>query len=135
MLNRYLVAYAGTAIVFVLLDALWLSLTSTRIYRPLLGPMLIDGVRWIPAISFYLIYLAGVILFAVLPGVRSGNWMTAGMLGCCLGFVAYATYDLTNQATLVVWPVQITLMDLAWGTVVTGISAIGGFFAAGSIKT
>ncbi len=129
-MTRYILAYAGTAIAFVLLDAIWLSLTSSRIYRPLLGQILIDGVRWVPAISFYLIYLAGVILFAVAPGLRSGNWMTAAILGACLGFVSYATYDLTNQATLIIWPLQITLMDLAWGTFVTGTSAIVGFFSA-----
>ena len=134
-MTRYIVAYAGTAIAFILLDAVWLSLTSSRIYKPLLGQILIDGVRWVPAIAFYVIYLAGVVLFAVAPGLRSGTWTSSAMLGACLGFVAYATYDLTNQATLIVWPVQITLLDLAWGTFVTGAGATAGFFAGTLVKS
>ena len=134
-MTRYLAAYAGTAIAFVLLDAVWLSLTNARIYRPLLSQILIDGVRWAPAVAFYLIYLAGIILFAVAPALRSGEWSTATLLGACLGFVAYATYDLTNQATLIVWPVQITLMDLAWGSFVTAAGATAGFFVGGLVKS
>ncbi len=134
-MTRYLAAYAGTAIAFVLLDAVWLLLTSARIYKPLLSQILIDGVRWAPAVAFYLIYLAGIILFAVAPALRSGEWSTATMLGACFGFVAYATYDLTNQATLIVWPVQITLMDLAWGSFVTAAGATAGFFVGGLVKS
>lgn len=131
---RYIAAYAGAAIAFVLLDAVWLSLMSSQIYKPLLGEIMIDGVRWAPAISFYLIYLAGIVLFAVAPGLRSGEWSSSAKLGACLGFVAYATYDLTNQATLIVWPVQITLLDLAWGTFVTAAAATAGFFAGALVK-
>ena len=131
---RYLAAYAGTAVAFVVLDAIWLSLTNSRVYRPLLGQILIDGVRWAPAICFYLIYLTGVTYFAVQPALRDGNWAIAAATGAAFGFVAYATYDLTNQATLIVWPVQITLMDLAWGSFVTAAGATAGFFAGTAVK-
>ena len=125
---RWLVAYVGTAVVFAALDAVWLIATNASVYRPALGPMLADTVRPVPAVLFYVIYLAGVVLFAVSPALRSGRWLTALMLGAGFGFVAYATYDLTNQATLKVWATKITLMDLTWGTFVTAAGATAGFW-------
>ena len=125
---RTLVAYAGTAVVFAALDAIWLTATNASLYRPALGPLLADTVRPVPAVLFYAIYLAGAVLFAVTPGLRSGQWLTATLLGAALGFVAYATYDLTNQATLKLWATRITLLDLGWGTFVTAAGASAGFW-------
>ena len=127
---RTLVAYVGTAVVFAGLDAIWLTATNASLYRPTLGPLLADSVRPVPALLFYVIYLGGVVLFAVTPALRSGRWQTALLLGAGLGFVAYATYDLTNQATLKLWATRITLLDLAWGTFVTAAGASAGFWAA-----
>ena len=133
-LTRYLAAYAGAAAAFIFLDAIWLSQTNERFYRPLLGQILIEGVRWVPAICFYIVYLSGVTLFAIHPALRGGRWIIATRLGAAFGFVAYATYDLTNQATLITWPIQITLMDLAWGTFVTAAGATAGFLAANRVQ-
>ena len=134
-LTRYLAAYAGAAAAFIFLDAIWLSQTNERFYRPLLGQILIEGVRWAPAICFYIIYLSGVTLFAIHPALRVRRWIIATRLGAAFGFVAYATYDLTNQATLITWPIQITLMDLAWGTFVTAAGATAGFLAANRVQS
>jgi uncharacterized membrane protein len=87
--------------------------------------MLDRPVIW-AAVLFYVLYLLGVVVLAVLPAVDGGGWMAAARTGAVLGLVAYATYDLTNQATLRDWPVQITVLDLIWGTFVTTVAATAG---------
>jgi uncharacterized membrane protein len=126
---RPVIAYVATAIVFVAMDAVWLLTTNAPLYRPRLAPILADQVRAGPAVLFYVVYLAGVVVFTVLPAVRARRWLTAIQLGAAFGFVAYATYDLTNQATLRVWASQITALDLAWGTFVTAAGASAGYWA------
>jgi uncharacterized membrane protein len=127
---RALAAYIGAAIVFAGLDAVWLTLTNATLYRPVLAPLLAERPRLVPALLFYAVYLAGLVLFAVRPGLRARRWLTAAGLGAAFGFVAYATYDLTNQATLKLWATQITVLDLAWGTFVSAVGASAGYFAA-----
>jgi uncharacterized membrane protein len=134
MIGRYLAAYVGAGLAFAGLDAVWLTLTSTSLYRPALRAVLIDGFRPLPAVLFYLIYLGGVVIFAVAPAIREGRWRTATLMGALFGFFAYATYDLTNQATLIVWATPITLLDLAWGTFVTAVGASVGYFASTLVK-
>ena len=126
---RALVAYVAAAVVFAGLDAVWLTLTNATLYRPTLGPLLTDRPRLVPAVLFYAIYLAGVVFFAVTPALRAGRWTTAMGLGAALGVFAYATYDLTNQATLKVWATHITVLDLPWGAFVTAAGATAGYFA------
>ncbi len=135
MIGRYIAAYVGAGLAFAGLDAIWLTLTSATLYRPALHAVLIPGFRPLPAVLFYLIYLAGVVTFAVAPGLREGRWRTATTRGALFGFFAYATYDLTNQATLTVWATRVTLLDLAWGTVLTAIGASVGYFAASLAKS
>lgn len=130
MIGRYLAAYIGAGLALAGLDAIWLTLTSATLYRPALHAVLIAGFRPVPAVLFYLIYLVGVVVFAVAPAVREGRWRTATTRGALFGFFAYATYDLTNQATLVVWATTITLLDLAWGTFLTAVGATAGYFAS-----
>jgi len=121
-----LIAYASTALVFLALDAIWLSTMADRLYRPALGRLMVERFEVLPAVAFYAIYIAGVLVFAVMRGLESGRWTTALGLGALLGLVAYATYDLTNQATLRDWPWRVTLADLCWGTVVTAAAAAAG---------
>ncbi len=130
MIGRYAAAYLGAGLAFAGLDAVWLTLTGDSLYRSALHAILIDGFRPVPAVLFYLIYLAGVVIFAVAPALRDGRWRTATTRGAAFGFFAYATYDLTNQATLVVWATRITLLDLAWGTCLTALGATAGYFAS-----
>jgi uncharacterized membrane protein len=125
---RYLVAYVADLIVFAGLDFIWLSTMGPRLYRPYLGNMMLDRPVWWAAISFYLLYVAGVVFFAIAPALRSESWSQALLLGALLGFIAYMTYDLTNMATLRNWSVAVTVGDMAWGAVATGISATAAYF-------
>ena len=132
MYAKIVMAYVVTALVFGLLDAVWLRFAGPRLYRPALGELLADKFRLAPAITFYVIFIAGLTYFAVLPGMLSngvtGSTNFAGvplavLHGALLGLLCYATYDLTNQATMKVWPSHITLIDIAWGAVASGFAA------------
>ena len=125
-----LTAYGAAALAFLAIDAVWLSTMANLLYRPLLGDLLAPGFRLAPAIFFYAIYIAGIVFFAVRPALATGRLATAALNGAALGFVAYGTYDLTNQATLRDWPVIITVADMVWGTVLTASASIAGFAAA-----
>lgn len=127
--GAYLAAYLGAAVAFAGLDAVWLTWTNARLYRPVLHTVLTQGFRPLPALAFYLVYLLGVMVFAVAPGLTAGRWRLAARQGALFGFFAYATYDLTNQATLAAWSTQITLLDLTWGTFVTAAGASAGYWA------
>lgn len=119
----YALAYIIVAVVFVALDGAWLSIMGPAIYKPALGDLLADKVRLAPAIVFYLLYPLGIEIFAIMPGLRSNSVGQAALYGALFGLFAYATYDLTNAATLRQWTTQITLADMAWGAVATGIAA------------
>lgn len=119
-------AMAATAVLLLVLDAIWLTTMAQPFYRPNLAGMVLDGFRLGPAIAFYLTYLFGIIYFAILPSLDSGRVSAALIRGALLGFVCYGTYDLTNQATLKVWPTVVTVVDMAWGTILTAVvSAFG----------
>jgi uncharacterized membrane protein len=131
---RYLAAWLGAGLLLAGLDTVWLISTNATVYRPVLGSVLINGFRPVPAILFYVLYLVGVVIFAVAPAIRSGRWRDAPIMGALFGFFCYATYDLTNQATLIVWATQITVMDLCWGTFLTAAGATAGYFASTLVK-
>lgn len=127
---KYATAYIFTAAIFLVLDFFWLSIMATSFYRARLPDVIALNVNYVPAVLFYLIYVAGLVIFAVNPAMETGRWQTALSHGALLGFVAYATYDLTSQATLKQWSTVVTLADMAWGTLLSGISASLGFLAA-----
>ena len=120
---KLLIAFGSTLVAFTVLDATWLTLMSSRLYKPALGPLLSERVHAAPAAAFYLIYLCGLVYFAVWPALQSGGWRTALLNGAVLGLVAYATYDLTNQATLRMWSTRVTILDLAWGAFASALAA------------
>jgi uncharacterized membrane protein len=117
------VAYLSALLSFLLLDAVWLSLMGPRLYKPALGSLMASDVDWLAAVLFYAIYLAGLLVFAIAPALAEGAPGAALWRGAFFGLVAYATYDLTNQATLRDWPWAITVADLVWGSFVSGVSA------------
>jgi len=122
---NYVVAFVTTLAVFAVIDTTWLGTMGDRLYRPLIGSMLADNFRLVPAIVFYALYAAGLTLFAVAPGLAEGGWKKALIWGGLFGLFAYGTYDLTNLATLKTWSVKLTVIDMAWGmTVSAGSSAI-----------
>jgi uncharacterized membrane protein len=128
-----LVAYFVTLAALLGVDFVWLSLSSERLYRPILKDILVDGFRPAPAIVFYLIYAAGLVYFAVRPGLAAESWRTTALNGALFGFFAYATYDLTSQATLRNWTTTLTVADIAWGTFLSAAAAAIGVAATRAI--
>ncbi len=125
----YLAGYVATMIVFIVADMAWLGTMVDRFYRPALGDILLTGVNLPPAIVFYLIYPVGIMFFAVLPALKSGSSGAAIAYGAMLGFFAYTTYDLSNYATLRNWTLHLTVIDIAWGTVLGALAAAAGIIA------
>jgi uncharacterized membrane protein len=112
------------------LDFLWLSNTSAALYRRDLGVLLAEDPRMGVAVVFYLLYAAGIAIFAVRPALETADWRTAALYGALFGFFAYATYDLTNFATMKVWTLRVTLLDIGWGSFLTAVAASVGALAA-----
>jgi uncharacterized membrane protein len=125
----YIAAYVAVLIVFGTIDAAWLTTMGAVLYRPALGDILAPNLRVVPAIAFYLIYPIGIVVFAVLPGLRAQSPVTAAALALLFGALAYATYDLTNYATLRNWTLQITVVDIGYGALASSIAATAAFFA------
>ena len=125
-MNKYLAAYAGTAIVMVALDMLWLGVVAKPMYQQGIGHLMAERPNVGVAALFYLLYALGVVIFAVTPQQGGSSWPVTLTMAALFGFFAYATYDLTNLATLRDWPLRLSLIDLAWGTVVSTAAAAGG---------
>jgi uncharacterized membrane protein len=116
-------AYLVSLVTFVAIDLTWLGIMAPRFYKPILGDIAVSGVNLPPAILFYALYPIGLVIFAIQPALKSGSMSTALISGALFGFFTYATYDLTNQATLRNWTLELTLVDVAWGTLLGAISA------------
>jgi uncharacterized membrane protein len=126
----YIVSYLASLVVFGALDAIWLTTMTSRLYRPVLGDLLLDNLRIGPALAFYFLYPIGLVVFAAMPALKSGSVGTALGYGALFGFLAYATYDFTNYATLKVWTLQITVIDLLYGAVVAAVTSAAAYYAA-----
>lgn len=131
---RYAVAYLVTAVVFLGLDAIWLTQIALGMYRRELAGLLLDQPNLLIAGIFYLVFVAGIVILAIAPALNGGGWVNALLMGAVLGLVAYGTYDITNLSTLKGWSVTVTLADLVWGTVLTGLAATAGYLAVTSLK-
>ena len=125
-----IIAYLAAGVAFLIIDAIWLTIMADALYRPLMGDKLAPQFHLAPAVVFYLIYIAGIVFFAIMPALAGGGLAKAALNGAMLGLVAYATYDLTNHATLRDWPLAVTLADIPWGMFVTAAGASAGFLAA-----
>lgn len=111
--------YLLTIPVFFLIDIVWIGLVASKFYKTHIG-FLLGPVNWTAAMIFYLLYIVGIIIFAVYPALQTGSLGKAIVLGALFGFFAYATYDITNLATVKDWPIIVTIVDLIWGTILTG---------------
>lgn len=127
---KYLIAYGGTAAMFFVVDFVWLGVMAKSFYRDRMGHLMADNMDMTAAAGFYLLYVIGIVVFAVMPAVQSESWKTALTLGGLLGLIAYGTYDMTNLATLRDWPTSVVVVDMAWGTALTGVSATAGYFVS-----
>jgi uncharacterized membrane protein len=119
--------YLLTIPAFFAIDMIWLGFVASKFYQSQIG-YLLGPVNWTAAIIFYLLYIIGIIIFAVHPALVSGSFGKAVLLGALFGFFAYATYDLTNLATVKDWPLLVSIVDLAWGTVLTGSVAAVSYY-------
>ncbi|HMS23663.1 MAG TPA: DUF2177 family protein [Candidatus Saccharibacteria bacterium] len=117
---NYLYAFLTSLGTMAVLDAAWLGFIAPSFYKKHIGFIMTDKPNWLAAIAFYLIFIAGLTIFVVYPGWKeSYSLIKIGLLGALFGLVTYATYDLTNQATLKNWPYIVTIVDLIWGTLLT----------------
>ena len=127
-MTKTLAGYMAALVALALVDALWLGFVSREFYKARLGQLLLDQPVWSIGILFYLIHAAGISVFPVPMALNGGSWTTAILYGALFGFFAYSAYDITNLATLRGWPMTVSLVDLAWGTVATAIASMASFF-------
>jgi uncharacterized membrane protein len=126
-MTRMLVAYATTLIVFCCCDFVWLGWVAKDYYQSQLGGLLLAQPNWSAAVTFYALYAAGIVIFCISPALDASSLGKAALLGALLGALAYATYDLSNLATLKGWPMVLSFVDIAWGAFVTGVAASAGY--------
>lgn len=126
-LSFYTKLYLLTVPVFFAIDLLWLGVLAKDFYQKGLAHLLSPKVNWPAAFAFYLMYIAGIILFAVRPALADQSFAKAAIWGALFGFFTYATYDLTNLATLKDWPIKIVIVDIAWGTTLCTLVATGSY--------
>ena len=133
MIAKYAVAYVATLVIFLAVDAVWLTIMATRLYKPTLGDILLPNFLVAPAAIFYLLFIVGILIFATAPAFASGQWTTALTYGALFGFFSYGVYDFTNWSTLRNWNATITIADVIWGTVLTGTAATLGFLVTQAV--
>jgi uncharacterized membrane protein len=125
----YIILYLVILIAFFVVDLIWLGLVARSFYRKHLGFIMAPKPNWVAAITFYLLFILGVLYFVVAPGLESGSLETTLLRAALFGLITYATYDLTNLATLKDWPLIVTLVDIVWGVVLCVSISLVGFMA------
>ncbi len=129
MSTKHLVAWAVTFVVLLVIDMIWLGVVAKGMYQEAMGDLMSPNPRLAFAAVFYLVYPIGLLLFAIMPGVEAQSVVRAAVLGALFGMFCYATYDLTNLAVIRNWPLALSFIDIAWGTVVSGVAAAAGAVA------
>ena len=119
--------------VFLAIDMIWLGLIAKNFYAKQIGFLMKSNINWLAAIIFYLLFIVGLVLFVIVPAMQKNSWLQALLFGALFGLITYATYDLTNLATIKDWPVLVTIIDLIWGTTVAGAVSVISFFIATKI--
>jgi uncharacterized membrane protein len=132
-MNKYLAGYAAIAVLMLTLDALWLGLVAKAAYQSGIGHLMAEKPDLVAAGLFYLLFPAGLVIFVLAPQAQDTDWARTVLMGALFGFFAYATYDLSNLATLRDWPLRLSLLDLAWGTVISATCAVAGKAAMNAV--
>lgn len=127
-MNMLIKIYLIALPVFFAIDMLWLGIVAKDFYKNQIGYLMKSNINWAAAIVFYLLFIAGLVFFVINPSVEKVSWMSALFLGAFFGFITYATYDLTNLATIKDWPLFVTVVDLTWGTVLGALVSIVTYF-------
>ena len=125
---KLVISYLLTTVVFFIIDLTWIGLVAKKFYWGQMGNLLKDDINWIAALVFYLLYIVGIFVFAILPAVENDSVTSAMFYGALFGFFCYATYDLTNLATLKGFPLKVVVVDMIWGVVLTGSVSTAGFY-------
>lgn len=125
---KLVLSYFLTTLVFFAIDLTWIGLVAKKFYWGNIGQLLKDDVNWVAALIFYLLYIVGIFVFAILPSVENDSVKSAIFYGALFGFFCYATYDLTNLATLKGFPLKVAVVDMIWGTILTGAVSTAGFY-------
>jgi uncharacterized membrane protein len=125
-MSKYLIPYLTTLVVMLVIDLLWLGVIAKPLYQQGLGHLMAERPNWAAGAVFYVVFAMGLMVFAVLPHVTEVGWQKAALSGALLGAVAYATYDLSNLATLRGWPLGLSLLDMVWGSALSATSAAAG---------
>jgi uncharacterized membrane protein len=125
---KLVLSYFLTTLVFFAIDLTWIGLVAKKFYWGNIGQLLKDDVNWVAALIFYLLYIVGIFVFAILPSVENDSIKSAIFYGALFGFFCYATYDLTNLATLKGFPLKVAVVDMIWGTILTGAVSTAGFY-------
>ncbi|MGB5945635.1 DUF2177 family protein [Paenisporosarcina sp.] len=133
-MGKNLKIYGITLLVFFLVDIVWLAFISRKLYEDQIGFLLAEDVNWMAAGIFYLLYIGGLLFFVILPAIEKNSWTQALFAGGFFGLITYATYDLTNLATIEGWPIFVTVVDLMWGTFLNAITAIITFYIVGKMN-
>lgn len=131
--TMFLKIYLVTIPIFFIIDMIWLGLIAKGFYKKYLGFLMRPQVNWTAALIFYFLFIIGIIFFAVLPALQTGSWSKALVYGALFGFFTYATYDLTNLATLKDWPLLVTVIDIIWGSVLCGVVAAASYLIGKSL--
>lgn len=130
---KHLIVYGITLVTFFAVDMVWLGLVAKNLYRDQIGFIMKTEFNWIAAITFYLIFILGLVYFVINPALESKSILEALLRGMFFGFITYATYDLTNLATLENWPLKITIIDLMWGTTLGGLVSTISYFVSSKL--
>ncbi|GAC1434568.1 MAG: DUF2177 family protein [Terriglobales bacterium] len=129
----FLKLYLITLPIFFTLDMLWLGVVAKKFYIKHIGLLMKANVNWLAAILFYLLFIGGLVLFVIAPALEEGSWVRALVFGALFGLITYATYDLTNLATLKYWPVAVTVVDLLWGMTLAATVSLAAYLVAAKI--
>ncbi|MFW6320156.1 MAG: DUF2177 family protein [Bacillota bacterium] len=128
MMLVFFQSYIIAIVIFFIIDMLWLGLIAKNLYQKYIGNLLKTDVNWIAALSFYFLFVAGLVFFVIMPALEKNSAGYALLVGGLFGLITYATYDLTNLATMKSWPLEITVIDLAWGTFLGASTSVLSYF-------
>ena len=129
----FLKLYLITLPIFFVIDMIWLGLVAKNFYAQQIGHLMKSEINWPAALLFYLLFIIGLVVFVVMPALKAESWQIAAIYGALFGLISYATYDLTNLATLKDWPVLITVVDLIWGSVLAASVSTISYLVANKI--
>lgn len=133
-LQQSIVCYFAITLFFLIVDAIWLKFVAHDFFNENIGHLMKENVSLSVAAGFYAVYTIGIIIFAISPARADFSYQTAFLYGALFGFFCYAAYDLTNLATLKGWPIKVVIVDIAWGAILTGLSAVVGIKALKTLQ-